>query len=63
MQARQGPHDYYRMREAQEREMAAQAADESARQIHLNLADAYRGLAASEQLSNEADPDHPTLIE
>ena len=58
MQAPEGPHDYYRMREAQERDMAAQARDESARQIHLNLADAYRELAASGRLSNEADPDH-----
>ena len=39
------PHGYYRNREQQEREMAAIARDEAARQIHLALAEKYRQLA------------------
>ena len=37
--------DYHRRREAQEREMAAQADDEAVRQIHLELAEQHRQLA------------------
>lgn len=37
--------DYYRLREAQEREMADNAQDDAARKIHLALADRYRLLA------------------
>lgn len=36
---------YFRQREQQEREMAALAKDETARKIHLDLADKYRQLA------------------
>ena len=45
MQVSDGPRDYYRLRETQEREMAAKAQDGSARQIHLELAEKYRELA------------------
>lgn len=54
MQVPEGPHAYYLMRQAQEREMAAQAADESARRIHLALADKYRELAEYGQLGSES---------
>lgn len=45
MQAPDSPHGYYRVREIQEREMAAMAKDPAVRQIHLELADKYRRLA------------------
>lgn len=45
MQPFDQPHGYYRQREQQEREMAANAKDEAARRIHLALAEKYRQLA------------------
>jgi hypothetical protein len=45
MQPLDGPHGYYRMREAQEREMAAKAKDDNARHVHLALAEQYKRLA------------------
>lgn len=39
------PSEYYRRREADEREIAAKAADKTIRDIHLNMADRYRKLA------------------
>jgi hypothetical protein len=45
MQPFDHPHGYYRKREQQEREMAASAKDDAARQIHLDLAEKYRQLA------------------
>jgi hypothetical protein len=45
MQASNCPHGYYRMREAQERIMAANAKDDAVRNIHLELADRYCQLA------------------
>jgi hypothetical protein len=43
---------YYRKREQDEREMAATAKDEAARQIHLALAEKYRQLADGENLTS-----------
>ena len=37
--------EYYRMREAREREMAADAATEEIRYVHETLAESYRELA------------------
>ena len=37
--------DYHRLREAQEKQMAEQAKDEAAKQIHLELAERHRRLA------------------
>ena len=48
MQPLDHPHGYYRKREQQEREMAANAKDQAARQIHLALAEKYRQLADRE---------------
>jgi hypothetical protein len=45
MQPLDGPHGYHRMREAQERELAAKAKDNAARLIHLDLAERYRQLS------------------
>ena len=39
------PSEYYRRREADELEIAANAADKTIRDIHLNMADRYRKLA------------------
>jgi hypothetical protein len=50
MQPLDGPHGYYRMREAQEREMAAKAKDDNARHVHLALAEQYRRLADSREV-------------
>ena len=55
MQASDCPHGYYRMREAQELEMAAKATDEEARQIHLALAERYRQLLNGKDLLNGED--------
>jgi hypothetical protein len=52
MQASDCPHGYYRMREAQEFEMAAKANDPAIRQIHLTLAEKYRELLRGEDLSS-----------
>ena len=38
-------HDYYNARVAEHRQLAAMAADESQRSRHLNLVEAYTGLA------------------
>ena len=43
--------DYYRLREAQARELAAQVRSANIRQIHLELADNYKALAESKRLS------------
>jgi hypothetical protein len=45
MQLNDNSPDYYRMREAQERAMAAKAQDEDIRQIHQAMADKYRDMA------------------
>ena len=45
MQPLDHPPGYYRKREQQEREMAANSKDDAARQIHLDLAERYRLLA------------------
>ena len=37
--------EYFRMREAQERDMAERATSDEVRSIHLSLADRYRELA------------------
>ncbi len=42
------PPGYYRNRERQEREMAASAKDQTARQIHLAMAERYRQLAEAD---------------
>jgi hypothetical protein len=42
------PQGYYRKREQQEREMAANTKDHAARQIHLDLAEKYRKLVDGE---------------
>ena len=47
------PHGYYRKREQQEREMAASAKDEAAKQIHLNLAERYRQLAEGDNSKSQ----------
>lgn len=46
------PHGYYRKREQQEREMAASAKDQAAKQIHLVLAERYRKLAEDGDLTS-----------
>lgn len=46
------PNGYYRRREQQEREMAASAKDQAARQIHLALAEEYRKLAEDGNLTS-----------
>lgn len=43
------PHGYYRKRERQEREIAASAKDQAAKQIHLALAERYRKLAEDDE--------------
>ena len=48
MQPLDHSHCYYRKREQQEREMAANAKDRAAMKIHLALAEKYRRLAGSE---------------
>ena len=45
MQQSEDSPDYFRKREAQERDLAAQAADEAVKKIHLALAEEYRRLA------------------
>lgn len=46
-------HGYYRRREQQEREMAASAKDEAARQIHLAMAERYRQLAEGDNSKSQ----------
>lgn len=55
MQPLDHPHGYYRKREQQEREMAANAEDDAARQIHLALAENYRQLAEEEDQPKTAE--------
>ena len=45
MNVDQSPSEYYRRREADERKIAAKAADQAIRDIHLNMAGRYRKLA------------------
>lgn len=47
------PHGYYRKREKQEREMAANANDAAVRQIHLALAERYRQLAEGDNSTSQ----------
>jgi len=47
MRADSNSADYYRQREAHERELAEKASLPNVRQIHLSLAERYRALAES----------------
>ena len=47
------PHGYYRRREKQEREMAANTNDDAAKQIHLALAERYRQLAEGDNSTSQ----------
>ena len=52
--------DYYRRRELDERQLADQASSPSIRDIHLDMADRYRGMAQEAQLrQTEQDRDRP----
>lgn len=46
--------EYFERREAEEREAASRAADDEARQIHLELADQYAAKAAEQRSTTTA---------
>ena len=48
--------EYYRMREAQEQEMADKAATEEGRAVHQALADRYRELAEEVETQGPKNP-------
>ena len=49
-----GDATYYAKREQEERRLASQAADDKAREIHLDLAEKYAELAAQEPAPERA---------
>ena len=52
--------DYYRRRELEQRKLADQASTPSIRDIHLDMADRYRGMAQQAQLRQAGqDCDRP----
>ena len=48
--------DYFRSREQAERKQAAQAVSDNVRQIHLTLAERYRDLAETAEMSTAEPP-------